>query len=175
MALIICPECRKQISDTAQSCPNCGYKLTPEKVAELKKTADKINKAVGIGCMGIIVLVFIFFVIGQFTSKPKRVEASVPVKNEAAPKTPQETRKDEIEKHFSVWDGSHNELTAYIKKQMNDPGSYQHVRTQYFDKGDHLVVITEFRGKNAFGALIRNVLAAKVDLKGNILEVIPQQ
>lgn len=26
MTLINCPECRKQFSDTAQSCPNCGFR-----------------------------------------------------------------------------------------------------------------------------------------------------
>ena len=25
MALIKCPECSKEISDTAKNCPNCGY------------------------------------------------------------------------------------------------------------------------------------------------------
>ena len=33
MALIICPECKKEISDKAPSCPNCGYPL------ELAKSA----------------------------------------------------------------------------------------------------------------------------------------
>lgn len=28
MALILCPECSKEISDKAQSCPSCGYPLT---------------------------------------------------------------------------------------------------------------------------------------------------
>ncbi len=27
MALIKCPECGKEISDTAKSCPNCGYRI----------------------------------------------------------------------------------------------------------------------------------------------------
>ena len=27
MALIKCPECNKEISDTAKRCPNCGYKF----------------------------------------------------------------------------------------------------------------------------------------------------
>lgn len=27
MALIECPECKKQISDTAASCPQCGYSI----------------------------------------------------------------------------------------------------------------------------------------------------
>ena len=37
MALITCPECKKKISDTADSCPSCGYKLTSEKIADIKK------------------------------------------------------------------------------------------------------------------------------------------
>lgn len=31
MALIECPECKKEISDTAKTCPNCGYELHKEK------------------------------------------------------------------------------------------------------------------------------------------------
>lgn len=31
MALIKCPECGKEISDTAKSCPNCGYKIHNKK------------------------------------------------------------------------------------------------------------------------------------------------
>jgi len=27
MALVECPECKKSISDTAESCPSCGYQL----------------------------------------------------------------------------------------------------------------------------------------------------
>lgn len=27
MALIKCPECGKEISDTVKSCPNCGYRI----------------------------------------------------------------------------------------------------------------------------------------------------
>ncbi|MBD5535635.1 MAG: zinc ribbon domain-containing protein [Lachnospiraceae bacterium] len=31
MALINCPECNKEISNTAKTCPNCGYKINKEK------------------------------------------------------------------------------------------------------------------------------------------------
>lgn len=31
MALINCPECNKEISDTAKICPNCGYKIKRQK------------------------------------------------------------------------------------------------------------------------------------------------
>lgn len=32
MAMLSCPECKKQISSTAISCPNCGYQLLPPAV-----------------------------------------------------------------------------------------------------------------------------------------------
>jgi hypothetical protein len=57
---------------------------------------------------------------------------------------------------------------------MNDPDSYDHVETRYSDKGDHLIVKTTFRGKNAFGGVVKNWVIAKVDLNGNVIEVISQ-
>ncbi|MBN2088933.1 hypothetical protein JW964_04945, partial [candidate division KSB1 bacterium] len=84
-------------------------------------------------------------------------------------------RTKKIEQSFSAWDGSHRGLTEYIKKSMNDPSSYEHVETKYSDKGDHLVVKTTFRGKNAFGGIVTNSITAKVDLNGNVIEVISKE
>lgn len=81
-------------------------------------------------------------------------------------------RKDLIKKQFSSWDGSHRGLEKLIKKSMNDPGSYDHEETSYLDKGDHLLVQTKFRGKNAYGGTVLNTVTAKVDFKGNVLEVL---
>ena len=92
----------------------------------------------------------------------------------AQPKTPEEARKELIGKHFSAWDGSHDGLTKLIKSSMNDPKSYEHVETRYSDKGDHLIVGTTFRGKNAFGGVVTSTIIAKVDLSGNVIEVISQ-
>lgn len=83
-------------------------------------------------------------------------------------------RKEQLERQFSGWDGSHKELTSLIKASMNDPGSYKHVETVYWDKGDHLIVRTKFRGKNAFGGIVLNWVKAKVDLDGNVLEIIEE-
>jgi len=83
-------------------------------------------------------------------------------------------REDKIKRQFSVWDGSHHKLNELIKKAMNDPGSYQHVETNYFDMKDHLIVNTTFRGKNAFGALIKNTVKAKVSIDGDDIEIIEQ-
>lgn len=38
MALIECPECNKQVSETAKTCPHCGYKLNADKIKRRNKT-----------------------------------------------------------------------------------------------------------------------------------------
>lgn len=83
-------------------------------------------------------------------------------------------RKKRLEGGFSAWDGSHSGLTKVIKESMNDPKSYEHVDTKYWDMGDHLIVTTTFRGKNAFGGVVKNWIKAKTNLDGNVLEVIEQ-
>jgi len=153
MALTNCKECGKEVSKKAESCPHCG--------APVKKQPSQY------GCGTFILLCFIVFLfIGIFSSD----ETSTP----KAPKSPEQIRKEKIEYNFSAWDGSHRALTEIIKKSMNDPSSYEHEETVYWDKGDHLVVKTTFRGKNAFGGTVKNWVMAKVDLNGNVIEVISQ-
>jgi hypothetical protein len=77
-----------------------------------------------------------------------------------------------IEKQFSAWDGSHRNLTSLIKESMNDPKSYEHVETVYWDMKDHLVVRTTFRGKNAFGGVVKQSVKAKVTLDGEVFEIM---
>ncbi len=83
-------------------------------------------------------------------------------------------RKEKIESQFSAWDGSHSNLTTFIKNNMNDRKSYEHVKTVSWDNGNYLIVQTTFRGKNAFGALVLNTVKAKVSLDGEILEILEQ-
>ena len=42
MALIKCPECDKEISDTAKVCPSCGYKQKKLDIAKHKKISTNI-------------------------------------------------------------------------------------------------------------------------------------
>lgn len=84
----------------------------------------------------------------------------------------EEKRRKTIEEQFSAWDGSHRGVERMIKDNMNDPDSYEHVKTVYWDMKDHLVVLTTFRGKNQFGGVVLNAVKAKVDLSGNVLKVL---
>ncbi len=83
-------------------------------------------------------------------------------------------RNELIKKQFNSWNGSHRGLSAYIKENMNDPSSYEHMETKYFDQGSTLLIITKFRGNNAFGGKVINTVSAKVDLNGKVLEIVSQ-
>ena len=162
MALKKCKECGNEVSTKAEKCPHCGAKVKS-----------------GIGCIGLIGVVFLIGMFGSFLGESNKTNtnsssSTSKVKEPAKAKTPEELRKERIKKGFSAWDGSHRELEKIIKISMNDPNSYEHVETTYSDKGDYLIVKTTFRGKNAFGGVVKNWVLAKTDLDGNIIQVISQ-
>jgi hypothetical protein len=122
-------------------------------------------------------IVFIVFLVGgiwlmnNFSYKPEPKHESQEVKSIVISKTPQELRKEQIESQFSVLDGSHKKVVDEIKKQMKNPKSYEHIKTVYFDREttDNMVkVVCEFRGTNAFNAVVKNTAEALVDINGNI-------
>ncbi len=90
-------------------------------------------------------------------------------------RTVEETHEDELAKCFREWNGAHRNLEKLVKQSMNDSNSYEHVETRYSDNGDHLIVRTTFRGKNAFGGVVKNSVTAKTDLKCNVVQVIEQK
>jgi len=126
---------------------------------------------------GIVVVIVLLFGLISISGDSKEAfkagrDAGTKVEEPTKQPDPTPTRKEEIEKQFSGWDGSHFELTEYIKDNMNNPKSYEHVETVYVDNDDFLIVATKFRGENAFGGTVINTVRAKVDLNGNILEIL---
>ncbi|AQW91280.1 zinc ribbon domain-containing protein [Elizabethkingia anophelis] len=64
MPLINCPECQKQVSDKATSCPNCGHPLSPTQVAQQPQKPippQPVNKKKN-GC-GTVILVIIGIIV----------------------------------------------------------------------------------------------------------------
>lgn len=90
------------------------------------------------------------------------------------PPTEAEKREERIEKSFNPWDGSHKALTVMIKETMYDPNSYEHAKTVYYEHGNSLIVETTYRGKNAFGAVVKNKVRAECDMDGNVRHIIYQ-
>lgn len=71
---------------------------------------------------------------------------------------------------FSSWNGSYTPLEQIIKTNMNDSSSYEHINTTYrmvFFGTDrpHMIVMTQFKGTNAFGGIVTNTISCKVDAK----------
>lgn len=65
MALIKCPECNKEISDTTKSCPHCGYSIKKE-ITQTELGSVETNAVAG-GmwiCLGIVSLIIGLFTVG---------------------------------------------------------------------------------------------------------------
>ena len=75
MALITCPECGKEISDQAISCPNCGYVMKKEEnvipvtVAPEKRTPNK--RLIAIICSVALIAVALFAFGGSLNQYEK--------------------------------------------------------------------------------------------------------
>lgn len=173
--LTTCPACKREISKRATSCPHCGDPINgkheePSKKQQTSLVSENRNKA-GVGCLSLIFILGFLSFLGGLGNKEK---TSV----QKEPSVPQESidpRRKTIEKCFSGWDGSHMKLELIVKKSMNDPKSYEHDETKFFDMKDHLVVITSFRGRNGFGGMVRNFVKAKTDINTcEVVEIIEQ-
>lgn len=100
--------------------------------------------------------------------------------NEPAPPSivPSSEYSSWVGAQFSIWDGSHKELTKLIKKALNDEKSYEHIETKYYemtnetrlglfnkmleDSGyserlelNDLLITTEFSAKNGYNATVK--------------------
>ncbi|MES2138890.1 MAG: hypothetical protein V4511_04240 [Bacteroidota bacterium] len=91
------------------------------------------------------------------TEEPKPEKEKVELSEEAK-------RQYNIDRQFSAWDGSHNEVEKYIKKGMNNPDSYENVETSYSDKKKYLIVLTTYRGTNSFNAIVTEQMKVRVNL-----------
>lgn len=109
----------------------------------------------GIGCAGIMVITLgVIFIIGL-------------IANETNP-TPQ-APKDPVMDQFSAWDGSHFKLVELTKEGMNDASSFEHVKTSYAHINNVVTVIMQFRGKNAFGGMVLDDVAAEFTEDGQFI------
>lgn len=83
---------------------------------------------------------------------------------------------DTFKGNFSGWDGSYRPLEKMIKASMNDDSSYKHVETVYhliLNKDPHAIVKTTFRGTNAYGAVVKESISARIDVKtGEVVSIL---
>ena len=134
MARISCPECKRQISETAEACPKCGYKLTPEEAAEVKKKEKDTQKAIAIGCLVVFLFPVLIVMCSQLSPKSSKVSHPTPTYRQETTKSVDyyknqyrearrvyETTKSNYDQNPSVsnkqtWDDAANKLDrAYLR------------------------------------------------------------
>jgi hypothetical protein len=81
-------------------------------------------------------------------------------------------RKKQVENLFSDWDGSLPKLVEATKEQLNDPGSFEHEKTMFWDRDSLIVVKMQYTAKNGFGGRVRGLIMAHVDLQGNVIKIV---
>ena len=81
MAIVLCPECQKEISEKAVTCPHCGYPLKPSAPNHSSVQAPVVQKrkipgrGFGITSMvlGIISIVYVPFLVGKLLQIPAQI------------------------------------------------------------------------------------------------------
>ncbi|TXT39201.1 MAG: hypothetical protein FD135_2351 [Comamonadaceae bacterium] len=81
-------------------------------------------------------------------------------------------RKAAVKRLFSPWDGSVHVVEQGIKARLKDPDSYKHVETRASDSGvGDVTVVTQYRAKNSFNAVITSVATAVVSPDGELVSL----
>lgn len=85
-------------------------------------------------------------------------------------RTDEQKHQDKVSSLFSPVDGSNRALVRQLKANMNDPESFEHVGTTYYDlpKDSMVVVQMAFRAKNGFGAYVLQQVDAQVGYDGTV-------
>jgi len=136
--------------------PNSNYSNTPsqpivQQAVSVKAKQEEIKRD---------------HVAEQIHQRAKRAQLEVEL---AKLKTPEQIRKEKIKSQFSAWDGSHKKVESFVKNNMKNPDSYQHIETRYTDKGDYLLVGTKYRGTNSFNAIVPETKLFKVDIETGVV------
>lgn len=93
MALIKCPECNKEISDTAKRCPNCGYKFP-----------TNAKKNIMIIFVSILIIIILGFIIVEIMDDPLYLYTN-------------KEQRQEIRKEIQNLQKSNNEIKEYINER----------------------------------------------------------
>lgn len=134
MALIKCPECAKEVSDTAKICLNCGKKLK-------KSPVGKIFRIMGIIVAFIIVIILIMALISlRITTQ----------------------RHNTIVDHLSSALGNKLILTDILAEQAKELGNQFALNNDDILKAD--IILADYVPKNAPDSLRFKLIATVVDM-----------
>ena len=83
-----------------------------------------------------------------------------------------EEKKAKFEKEcFTVIDGYNLPLVKYVKENLHDADSFEHVETKFKLMDDYAIVFMKYRAKNGFNAMRLSQVTAKINYDCQVLEV----
>ncbi|RJT26924.1 hypothetical protein [Buttiauxella izardii] len=69
-------------------------------------------------------------------------------------------------------DGCPLDLKKRVKEAMNEPASFSCIETNVIQRKDDYVLMMQFRGKNQFGSMVKQVSKAEYDSDGKFVQFI---
>lgn len=166
MAMVRCPECRKQISALAATCPHCGVSAADR--TRIKADADMAAARARAGCGKFLLYSFGAIVIGMIGLSVigGMLERSMtPEERAARAKADQEeraaeaVRKQEEDARRAIENrrqGAAMATAAVIKQALRDPSSV--VWHQMLVSDDASVICVEYGARNGFGGMNRELV-----------------
>lgn len=80
-------------------------------------------------------------------------------------KTDEISVKDKIERNFSQFDGSYLKFREYIKSNLKNPSSFEHVETRYTDNNDGTATVwMKYRATNSFNAVVTEIAKCTLNI-----------
>lgn len=89
--------------------------------------------------------------------------------------SPQDRRKELIEKLFDPRTGENYELTSFVKMHLQAPGTYKNEETNYWDNDSVIIVNQKYTAENAAGERFTGFIKAAVNEKGEIRSILDQR
>lgn len=148
MAIINCPECGKEISDTSKVCIHCGYNLKGEEQKKRKQNMKKAIKPILIIVLIVAVVFGIYklFLPDLFTSVDEYIARG---DYEAAyeKERNEEKRQQILLENHVAW------CCERVAKSLKDPTSFK-LSEGLVSMGNHILL--EVIGKNSYGNNVTN-------------------
>ena len=145
--LMDCPECKKEVSSQAETCPHCGVKIKGAKKAD---SSQATNEQVGIGCAALVIIPILFILF--WPASDDGSESSSPPKPAHSPS------------------GAWVICQEFIEKRLKAPASadFPWFSETYVTKlgGAKYRVDSYVDAQNSFGAQIRQDFSCTVKWTG---------
>jgi len=155
MAMITCPECKKQISSEATVCPKCGKTFTQQEMATAISQSNKSSLVIGVITALVILGIIVALSVGcpaiSGSNQPPRVSETV---------------------YNSPWDASVSQVKDYLSKNLKDPKSVEYIEwSEVSEYGGNLIVRVKYRAKNSFGGYVTSNQLFTLSKAGKVLSV----